>query len=169
MAKTLKAACASVLETARSEVATAVASGLQSVFDMGKGARSNLQESRSDSRGMLEFAGKSRPSFLQSLSTARQRRSSDGGFEVKLSTVAAPVPDGSIQDLMEKIEIKRAGAEKRIFDQALCATASLIGWAMKLASHGNLLREACNEMSALKKIALNALEVSRNTDHCSSA
>ena len=76
--------------------------------------------SAGDVHGLGSLAGKQRPSFLQSLATVRQRRSSADGFEVKLSTVAAPAPDGSIQDLMEKIEMKRAGAEKRIFDQVPC-------------------------------------------------
>ena len=53
----------------------------------------------------------------------RERRSSADGFEVKLSTIAAPVPDDSIQDLMEKMESKRAGTEKSVFDQVSCSMA----------------------------------------------
>ena len=48
----MKAAYTSVLATARTEVATAVASGLQTVFDMGKGECSHCHASASDFHGM---------------------------------------------------------------------------------------------------------------------
>jgi len=114
LVKSLKAASTSVLATARHEVAISVASGLRAASDMGR--------------------DEAQPAFLQSLAVARQKRSDADGFDVKLSTAAAPVPDDSIQALMEKIEFKREDAETRVFEQA------------------------CSEMSALKKIALNTLE-----------
>ena len=52
MVKTLKAAYTSVLAAARTEVATTVASGLQSVFDMGKGERNSLHVGAGDLHGM---------------------------------------------------------------------------------------------------------------------
>jgi len=114
LSQKLKTVYASTLATARMEVASLVASELRLINEAAP-------------------KGVARPSFFQARSLRGQQRGRADDFAVKVSAAGLPATDESIKDAMEKIEFKRADAERKLFEQA------------------------CSELQALKKLALKTL------------
>ena len=60
--------------------------------------------------------GHTQQSFLQAQVFQRRQSNATDDFAVEVSTVAVPTPDDSVQAMIERIEDKRADAEKKFFE-----------------------------------------------------